>query len=109
VPPFSLDRLEDLITAVAGWVEFQVERVKPGLGPEAGTAYRTCRAEGVDALARQHAEQFNRPYGEVIAEFRQLDQHGRLQRPVPIAEKRGQETIANRRLADRVCRHMPPH
>src|SRR4051794_36879193 len=29
VPPFSLDRLEDLITAVAGWVQFQVERVAP--------------------------------------------------------------------------------
>ncbi len=79
VPPFSLDRLEDLITAVAGWVESQVERVAPGLGREVAAAYQTYRAEGVEALARQHAERFDRPYEQVLAEFRQLDQQGRLQ------------------------------
>ena len=79
VPPFSLDRLEDLITAVAGWVRFAVERVTPRLGDEVDQVYQAYRAEGVEALARRHAARFDRPYDEVLAEFRELDQQGRLQ------------------------------
>jgi len=79
VPPFSLDRLEDLITAVAGWVRFVVERVAPGLGDEVGKVYQAYRAEGVEALARRHAARFERPYDEVLQEFRELEQQGRLQ------------------------------
>lgn len=79
VPPFSLDRLEDLIVAVAGWVRFSVERVRPGLGQEAERIFDRYRSEGLDSLAQRHAEQFARPYAEVLDEFRQLDQQGRLQ------------------------------
>lgn len=79
VPPFSLDRLEDLITAVAGWVRLMVERMHPGLGAEAAAIYEAYRTEGVEALARRHAVQFDRPYEQVLAEFRELDQQGKLQ------------------------------
>lgn len=79
VPPFSLDRLEDLITAVAGWARFAVERVAPGLGAEVDAVYQTYRAEGVEALARRHASRFERPYEQVLAEFRALNQQGQLQ------------------------------
>ncbi|MHB8573925.1 MAG: hypothetical protein ACYDCQ_01205 [Dehalococcoidia bacterium] len=79
VPPFSLDRLEDLFTAVAGWTRFMVERVRPGLGAEVDAVYQQYRAEGIEALAQQHAERFQRPYAAVLTEFRELDQQGKLQ------------------------------
>lgn len=79
VPPFSLDRLDDLITAVAGWVRFQVERVAPGLGERVAADYEAYRTEGIEALAHQHAQQFKRAYEDVLAEFRELHQQGRLQ------------------------------
>lgn len=79
VPPFSLDRLEDLLVAVTGWVRFAVERVAPGLGAEVDAIYETYHAEGVESLARRQAVRFERPYEQVLAELRALDQLGRLQ------------------------------
>jgi len=79
VPPFSLDRLEDLITAVSGWVKFEVERMRPHLGGRADAISERYRAEGVEALAHHHAGEFDRPYEDVLLEFRRLDALDKLQ------------------------------
>ena len=78
VPPFSFDALEDLVTAVAGWVRFSVERVRPGLGARAEQIYEQYRREGLEGLARTRAEKTGRPYEEVLDDLRDLDREGRL-------------------------------
>lgn len=78
VPPFSFDALADLVTAVAGWVRFAIERVRPGLGKQAEDIYASYRRRGLDDLAREQAQVTGRPVEQVRAEFEILYRQDKL-------------------------------
>jgi hypothetical protein len=78
VPPFSFDAMQDLVTAVAGWVRFAVERDRPGLGIQAEDAYGRYRREGIEGLARRQAQQTGRTDDQVLADLQLLEQQGNL-------------------------------
>lgn len=79
VPPFSFDALGDLVTAVAGWARFEVERVRPGLGERAQALHDRYRREGIEGMAHRHATDTGRTYDEALSDLRMLDRMGGLQ------------------------------
>lgn len=51
VPPFQLNRLQDLITATFGWVRYELERTRPGLVMDAQSIYDSLINRSVEDMA----------------------------------------------------------
>lgn len=78
IPPFSFDAMEELVTGVAGWVNFCVGRSRPGLAEKVDAVRDRYMREGLEGLAKDQAAESGRSYADVLQDLRRLDQQGAL-------------------------------
>lgn len=67
VPPFRLNRLEDLIDATAGWVTFILEKTVPSLTERVMEVYRFYQDREIESIAQRYGvtlEQAQRMYDD---------------------------------------------
>ena len=79
VPPFKWRSFEEIVDAVAGWIQYILRDTHPGLAKRVQRAHQGFQQQTTEELARAAAQEADKDYESVLDTVRLLVESGKMQ------------------------------
>jgi len=77
VPPFEWTAFEEIVDAMAGWVDYVLGDLRPDLAQKAQRLYREFRQQTLEDVAQEMARRLGRDYEQILDTVQALFETGR--------------------------------
>jgi len=95
VPPFSWDRVSEMVDGVAGWVAHIMDKTDRRLAEEADRLYHDFREKSLQEVAQEIAEKSMRSVDEVLSSLHDAEKYGGVSLVTEVTPERFLEYCAS--------------